>query len=113
MAPTMLVQDGDVRSTGQEMADTMIEQYRRKETEVNQSLGPAIHDYLEASRRMTKGNKAVFSFKRVTRNEVVKQIAAVKNKESFGNNEILYDYLKKMSRWISKEMAAIMNLSLK
>ena len=38
MAPTMLVQDGEVRTTGQEMADTMIEQYRRKEIEVNESL---------------------------------------------------------------------------
>ena len=42
----------------------------------------------------------------------MKQIAAVEKKESFGNDEILYGYLKKMNRWISKEMAAIMNLSL-
>ena len=112
MAPTMLVQDGDVKSTGQQMADAMIEQYRRKETEVNQSLGPATDDYMEAGRKMTKGNRAVFSFSRITREEVVKQITAVENKESFWNDEISYGYLKKMSKWISKEMTAIMNLSL-
>ena len=112
MAPTMLIQDGDVRSTGQEMAETMIEQYRRKEIEVNQSLGPAREDYLDAGRKMTKGNKGTFSFKPVTEKDVRKQIAAVANKESFGNDEISYGYLKKMSRWISKEMAAIMNHSL-
>ena len=112
MAPTMLVQDGEVRTTGQEMADTMIEQYRRKEIEVNESLGPAREDYLEAGRRMTTGNKAVFNFKPVTEKDIMKQITAVENKESFGNDEISYGYLKKMKRWISKEMAAIMNLSL-
>ena len=112
MAPTMLVQDGDVRTTGQEMADTMIEQYRRKEMEVNQSLGQAEGNYLEAGRRMTKGNKAVFNFKKVTKEEVMKQIASVDNKESFGNDEISYGYLKKMNRWIAEEIASIINLSL-
>ena len=112
MAPTMLIQDGNVRSTGQEMADTMIKQYERKETEVTQSLGPARDDYLEAGRRMTQGNKAVFNFNRVTKEEVLKQIAAVDNKESFGNDEISYGFLKKMSRWIAGEIAAIINLSL-
>ena len=111
-APTMLVQDGDVKLTGQQMTDAMIEQYRRKETEVNESLGPAKHDYLEAGRKLTKGNRAVFNFKRITREEVVKQITAVENKESFGNDEILYGYLKKMNKWMSKELASIMNLSI-
>ena len=61
---------------------------------------------------MTTGNKAVFNFKPVTEKDIMKQITAVENKESFGNDEISYGYLKKMKRWISKEMAAIMNLSL-
>ena len=42
----MVVQDGKAISTGQEMAQAMIEQYRRKEEEVNQSLGLAKDDYL-------------------------------------------------------------------
>ena len=42
----------------------------------------------------------------------MKQIATVDNKESFGNDEISYGFLKKMSRWISREIAAIINLSL-
>ena len=112
MAPTMLIQNGDVKSTGKEMADAMIKQYEKKEMEVIQSLGPARDDYLETGRRLTQGNKAVFSFKRVTKEEVMKQIASVDNKESFGNDEISYGFLKKMSRWIAGEMAAIMNLSL-
>ena len=41
-----------------------------------------------------------------------KQIKAAANKESFGNDEISYGYLKKMSYWISGEMTSIMNLSL-
>ena len=111
-APTMLVQDGRVMSTGQDMAEAMINQYKRKEMEVNQALGPAKDDYLEAGRKMTKGNKAVFGFRKITKAEVEKQIRAVGNKESFGNDEISYGYLKKMSYWISGEMTAIMNLSL-
>ena len=111
-APTMLVQDGIVMSTGQEMAEAMIKQYKRKEKEVTQALGPAKDDYLEAGRRMTSGNKAVFRFRKITKLEVEKQICAAGNKESFGNDEISYGYLKKMSSWISGEMTAIMNLSL-
>ena len=42
----------------------------------------------------------------------MKQIALADNKESFGNDEILYGFLKKMSRWIAGELTAIMNLSL-
>ena len=112
LAPTMLVQDGVVKSTGQDMAEAMIEQYRRKEEEVNRALGPARDDYLEAGRKMTKGNTAVFRFRKITKAEVEKQIRSVGNKESFGNDEISYGYLKKMAPWISGEMTAIMNLSL-
>ena len=53
--------------------------------EVNQALGPAKDDYLEAGRKMTKDNKAVFGFRKITKAEVEKQIRAVGNKESFGN----------------------------
>ena len=112
LAPTMLVQDGVVKSTGLDMAEAMIEQYRRKEQEVNQALGPARDDYLEAGRRMTKGNKSIFRFRKITKAEVEKQIRSVGNKESFGNDEISYGFLKKMSPWISGELTAIMNLSL-
>ena len=61
---------------------------------------------------MTKGNKGVFSFKKITKSEVENQIRNVDNKESFGHDAISYGFLKKMSRWISGEMAEIMNLSL-
>ena len=53
----------------------MIEQYRRKETEVDKALGTAKGDYLEAdiSISRTKGNKGVFSFKKTTKSEVEKE----------------------------------------
>ena len=66
MTPTMLTQDGKVLTTGPELAEAMIEQYRRKEKEVDQALGPAKGDYLEVGRRMTNGNKGVFKFKKNT-----------------------------------------------
>ena len=64
LAPTMLVQDGKVMSTGPEMAQAMIVQYQKKEEEVNQALGPAKDDYLAAGRKMTTSNKGVFKFKK-------------------------------------------------
>ena len=80
--------------------------------EVTQSLGPAEDDYLESGRRMTKNNKAVFSSRQITKEEGMKHISSVDNKQSFGNDKISYGYVKKMSRWISEELALIINLSL-
>ena len=55
---------------------------------------------------------AVFSFKKVTKLEVEKNIIEVDNKESFGNDGILYGFIKKMMKWISQELTDIINLSL-
>ena len=112
MTPTMLKQDGKVKTSGQELAEAMIQQYGQKEREVEQALGPAVGDYLEAGRKLTEGNKGVFTFKKITKLEVEKQIGKVDNKESFGHDTISYGFLKKMSRWISGEMTEIMNLSI-
>ena len=112
MSPTMLTQDGKVLTSGPELAEAMIEQYRRKEKEVDQALGLAKGDYMEAGRKLTEGNKAVFRFKKITKTEVEKQIKNVDNKESFGHDKISYGFLKKMCKWISGEMTQIMNLSL-
>ena len=110
--PTMLVQDGNVLTGDQELAEAMLRQYTRKEAEVEQALGEAEGDFLEASRRMTRGNKGVFNFKKVTVKEVAKQLQKVDNKESFGHDGISYGFLKKMKRWIIEEITEIINLSL-
>ena len=112
MTPTMLVQNGKVVNADQELSEVMLEQYKRKEVEVEAALGEANGDYLGEGRRLTCGNKAVFKFKKVTKQEVEAQIKKVKNKESFGHDKISYSFLKKMAPWISKEMKEIMNLSL-
>ena len=112
MTPTKLVQDGAVITKGPELAEAMIKQYKRKEDEVQQSLGEASGNYLAAGRKLTAGNKAVFSFRKVTREQVKKQIQKVDNKESFGHDSISYGFLKKMSKWIVGELTEIMNLSL-
>ena len=67
---------------------------------------------MAASRKLTAGNKAVFTWKKVTKKEVEKKISQVDNKESFGEDKISYGFLKKMSRWISQELTEIINLSL-
>ena len=67
---------------------------------------------MEASRRMTKGNKAIFNFRKVSVKEVERQIQKVDNKESFGHDKISYGFLKKMKRWIVAEITEIINLSL-
>ena len=112
MSPTMLVQDGKMLTRDQELAEAMLKQYIRKEDEVAHALGEARGDYLAASRRMTRGNKAVFNFRKVTVREVEEQINKVDNKESFGNDNISYGFLKKMKRWIVEEIMEIINLSL-
>ena len=110
--PTMLVQEGNVITRDQELAEAMLNQYRKKEVEVEQALGPAKGDYLEMSRKMTKGNKGVFSFRKVTQSEVKQQILKVDNKESFGHDRISYGFIKKISKWIVVEVTEIINLSL-
>ena len=112
MTPTMLVQNGKVINKGQELAETMLEQYRTKEIEVEAALGQVQGDYLAPGRMMTQGNKAVFSFKKVTKKEVEAQIQKVDNKESFGHDKLSYSFIKKMKPWIAEEMTQIMNLSL-
>ena len=89
-----------------------MEQYRRKEVEVETALGQAQGDYLAEGRRLTKGNQAVFRFKKVTKKEVEAQIRKVDNKESFGHDKISYGFLKKMLPCIAEEMKEIINLSL-
>ena len=108
----MLVHDGKVLTKGQELAEAMLLQYVRKEEEVNIALGEANRDYLRAGMKMTKGNRGIFKFSKVTRKEVENQIKKVENKESFGHDKISYGFIKKMSKWISGELAEIINLSL-
>ena len=54
------------------------------------ALGEAQGDYLAGGRKLTEGNAAVFTFRKVTRLEVEKKIQEVDNKESFGNDSISY-----------------------
>ena len=110
--PTMLVQDGKVLTGDQELAEAMITQYKRKENEVAQALGEAKEDYLCESRRMTKSNRASFDFRKVTLAEVKKKITEVENKVSFGQDNISYGFLKKISKWVVHEINEIINLSL-
>ena len=110
--PTMLVKDGNVITGDQDLAETMLNQYKQKEVEVEQALGPAKGNYLEMSRKMTQGNRGIFRFKKVLKSEVKQQIAKVDNKESFGHDLISYGFLKKISKWIVDEVTEIINLSL-
>ena len=96
--PTMLVKDGNVITGDQDLAETMLNQYKQKEVEVEQALGPAKGNYLEMSRKMTQGNRGIFRFKKVLKSEVKQQIAKVDNKESFGHDLISYGFLKKISK---------------
>ena len=112
LSPTMLVKDGNVITGDQELAEAMLNQYKQKEVTVEQALGPAKGDFLEMSRKMTKGNKGVFSFQKVSKSDVKQQIAKVDNKESFGHDKISYGFLKKISKWIVAEITEIINLSL-
>ena len=70
VSPTMLIQDGQVLTKGQELAEAMLKQYCRKEEEVNQALGEAEGDYLKLGRNLTKGNTGVFKFSKITKKEV-------------------------------------------
>ena len=67
MSPTMLIQDGQVLTKGQELAEAMLKQHSRKEDEVNQALGEAEGDYLKLGRNLTKGNTGVFKFSKITK----------------------------------------------
>ena len=90
----------------------MLTQYRRKESEVAEAIGEEREDYLQESRKITKTKPAIFYFKKVTVKEVKQRIRDVDDKESFGHGKISYGFMKKMSKWVVKEITEIINLSL-
>ena len=98
MTPTKLIQDGKVLTKGPELLEAMLKQYQRKQDKVQQSLGEARGNYLAAGRKLTAGNKALFTFRKVTKEQVEKQIQMIDNKKSFGYNGISYGFLKNMSK---------------
>ena len=65
VSPTMLIQDGKVLTTSQELAEAMLNQYARKEEEVNSALGEVCGDYQKSGRKMTKGNTGRFRFSKI------------------------------------------------
>ena len=48
----------------------------------------------------------------MTITEVKKRIIKVDNKESFRHDKISYGFLKKISKWVAREVTEIINLSL-
>ena len=76
------------------------------------STGPTPSSYIAAGRKLTAGNKTLFTFRKVTKEQVEKQIQMVEDTKSFGHNGISYGFLKNMSKWIVEELTEIMNLSL-
>ena len=50
----------------------MLNQYARKEEEVNSALGEASGDYLKAGRKITKGNTGVFRFSKIKKKKWLK-----------------------------------------
>ena len=112
MSPTQLIQDGNVMTEGPELAKAMLKQYEKKDRELQEALGEAKGDYLAAGQKLTRGNRGVFTWRKITKMEVEEKISDVDNKESFGEDGISYAFLKKMSKWISQDMTDIMNMSL-
>ena len=86
-----------------ELAEAMLTQYRRKDSEVAEAIGEEREDYLQESRKITKTKLAIFTFKKVTVKEVKQQIRDVDDKESFGHGKILYGFMKKMSKWVVRK----------
>ena len=58
MSPTQLVQNGNVMTEGPDLAEAMLKQYEKKDM--------AQDDYLTLGRNLTKGNKGIFSWRKVT-----------------------------------------------
>ena len=112
LAPTKLLQDGNMLTKGPELSEAMIKQYEQKEEEVQLALGEAREDYLAVGKKLTDGNKAVFAFTKVTKHDLEQKIKEVDNKESFGHDGISYGFIKKMMKYISLELTEIINLSL-
>ena len=91
----------------------MNEQYRRKEEEVAKAIGMKTGDYLTRTKDYGRKRKENFRFERIAEKKVMEKINRAKNKESFGEDEISYGFIKKMKGFIAKELTDIMNHSLK
>ena len=68
----------------QELAEAMLTQYRRKESEVAEAIGEERKDYLHKSRKITKTKPAVFNFRKVTVKEVKQIIWIYEEDEQMG-----------------------------
>ena len=112
-APIKLVENGQMITEPTEVAEAMQSQYAAKEKEVEEAVGPPRFDYLTPVRLATAGNARQFEYKELSEKEVAVKIAKVPNKESFGDDEISYGVLKRLSKWIVPELTRIYNMSLK
>ena len=112
-APVKLVVNGRVVTEPIEISEAMQSQYEAKEKEVEDAVGHPRYDFLTPVRLATTGNTIKFEFKELTEQQVSRQIEKVPNKESFGNDEISYGVLKRLSKRIVAELTRIFNMSLK
>ena len=71
--------------------------FQSKLNTVEHSLGEPMGNYLFTLRNMTRGRCRTFKFTEVTKEEVLKQIRKVPNKNSFGNDKISYMILKMLN----------------
>ena len=112
-APTELEVEGKELKTDAELAKAMNDQYEKKENEVQKALGNATRDYLTRVREKTKNRKANFEIRPILEVEVMERINKCKNKESFGEDEICYKFIKKLKHFVVKELTGIFNHSIR
>ena len=90
----------------------LLKTYKKKVIKVKSNVGLAKQNILNRVRLITQGQKGIFDIKGFTEQEVLEQIEKVKDKESMGIDLISYRVLKKLSRWVTKPLTHIINISL-
>ena len=86
--------------------------FEAKAKKVQESIGRTKGNYLNQTTTMHRGNIGKFSIGEITEKDVRKRLKGVKNKPSFGEDEISYADLKLLAKWVEKPLAEVFTKSL-
>ena len=95
------------------ICEEITQAFEAKAKKVKESIGRTKGNYLKQTTTMHKGNIGKFSIGEITEKDVRKRLRGVKNKPSFGEDEISYADLKLLAKWVEKPLADVFTKSLK
>ena len=94
------------------ICEEITQAFEAKAKKVKESIGKTGGNYLEETRRMHEGNIGKFAIGNINEADVLKRLRGVKNKPSFGEDEISYADLKLLEKWVVKPLTEVFKRSI-